>query len=126
MIPGTNLAPKEQIMANQVVHFEIMGKDAPALRDFYQKAFDWKLNPIGGPVDYALVENAGIGGGIGQCPGGIGHVRFYVSVDDIDGALEKVRTLGAQSVEGPWPLPTGGRIASFVDPQGQSIGLVQS
>jgi predicted enzyme related to lactoylglutathione lyase len=112
-------------MANQVVHFEIMGKDAPALRDFYKSAFDWQFQAVGGPVDYQLVSNAGIGGGIGQCPGGQGHVRFYVAVDDIAATLEKVQRLGAKSVEGPWPLPTGGHIASFVDPQGQSIGLVQ-
>lgn len=113
-------------MANQVVHFEIIGKDAPALRDFYQQAFAWKMNAIGGPADYALVENAGIGGGIGSCPQGTdGHVTFYVSVDDIDASLRKVESLGAKKLSGPWPIPTGGKIATFEDPQGQMVGLVQ-
>ncbi len=113
-------------MANQVVHFEIIGKDAPALRDFYQKAFQWQMQAIGGPGDYALVRNAGIGGGIGSCPqGNEGHVTFYVSVDDIDAALRKVESLGATNLNGPWPIPTGGRIATFADPQGQMVGLVQ-
>lgn len=121
-------------MANHVVHFEIIGTNAPALRDFYEQAFEWKLNPVGGPADYALVEGAGIGGGIGSCPedasscpgGGTGHVTFYVSVEDIDAALRKVETLGAKKVAGPWPVPTGGVIAMFEDPQGQLVGLVQS
>jgi predicted enzyme related to lactoylglutathione lyase len=113
-------------MANQVVHFEIMGSDAPALRDFYHKAFDWQLNPIGGPADYALVNGAGIGGGIGSCPDGAkGHVLVYVAVDDINAALGKVESLGAKKVSGPWPIPTGGQIATFEDPQGQLVGLVQ-
>jgi uncharacterized protein len=113
-------------MANHVVHFEIIGRDAPALRDFYHKAFDWQLNAIGGPADYALVQNAGIGGGIGSCPeGSAGHVTFYVSVDDINAALSKVESLGAKKLSGPWPIPTGGQIATFEDPQGQMVGLVQ-
>lgn len=113
-------------MANQVVHFEIIGKDAPSLREFYARAFDWKFNAIGGPADYALVDGAGIGGGIGSCPASEpGHVMFYVSVDDIHAALRKVESLGAKKTRGPWPLPTGGQIASFEDPQGQHIGLVE-
>jgi predicted enzyme related to lactoylglutathione lyase len=112
-------------MANHVVHFEIIGTDASALRDFYQKAFDWQLNPIGGPADYALVANAGIGGGIGSCQGSQGHVTFYVSVDDIKSALNKVESLGAKNLSGPYPIPTGGQIATFEDPQGQMVGLVQ-
>lgn len=103
-----------------------MGKDAPALRDFYEKAFEWKTNAIRGPADYALVENAGIGGGIGSCPeGGPGHVTFYVAVDDINCALRKVESLGAKKLTGPWTIPNGGQIATFEDPQGQMVGLVQ-
>lgn len=113
-------------MANQVVHFEVMGTDAPALCDFYAKAFDWKMRAIGGPADYALVEGAGIGGGIGNCPNGTpGHVTFYVAVDDINAALGKVESLGAKKLSGPWPIPSGGQIATFEDPQGQMVGLVQ-
>ena len=113
-------------MANRIVHFEIIGKDGASLRRFYQEAFGWEYQAVGGPMDYALVRNAGIGGGIGgACEGHSGHVRVYVSVEDINAALQKVRALGATSVEGPYPIPTGGQIAQFVDPQGQSIGLVQ-
>lgn len=113
-------------MTNHVVHFEVMGKDAPALREFYAKAFDWKMSAIGGPADYALVDGAGIGGGIGSCPEGTpGHVTFYVAVDDIQAALGKVQSLGGKKLSGPWPLPNGGQIATFHDPQGQMVGLVQ-
>lgn len=113
-------------MANQVVHFEIIGKDGAALRQFYNQAFGWEYQAVGGPMDYALVQNAGIGGGVGGgCDRTDGHVRVYVSVDDINAALQKVKTLGATSIEGPFPIPTGGQIATFKDPQGQMLGLVQ-
>ena len=113
-------------MANQVVHFEVLGTDGPALREFYKKAFDWQMEPVGGPMDYQTVSNAGIGGGIGQSPEGVsGHVTFYVAVDDINAALLKVEALGAKTVHGPDPIPNGGQIAHFRDPQGQVIGLVQ-
>lgn len=113
-------------MAHQVVHFEIIGKDGAALRQFYKEAFGWEYQAVGGPMDYALVQNAGIGGGIGGgCERTGGHVRVYVSVDDISEALQKVKTLGATSIEGPFPIPTGGQIATFKDPQGQMLGLVQ-
>ena len=52
-------------MANQVVHFEIIGTDGNALREFYKEAFGWEYQAVGGPMDYALVQNAGLGGGIG-------------------------------------------------------------
>lgn len=113
-------------MGNPVVHFQIMGKDAPALRSFYKQAFDWNFEPVGGPADYALVSNAGITGGVGQCPAGDETgVTFFVSVDDIGAALQKVESLGAKTLSGPMPIPGGGQIAQFADPQGQLIGLVQ-
>lgn len=114
-------------MANPVVHFEIIGKDAPSLRDFYRQAFDWNFESVGGPADYALVRNAGIGGGVGQCPQGAeSHVLVYIGVDDIQAALKKIEALGAKTLNGPMPIPGGGQIAQFTDPQGQMIGLVQT
>jgi predicted enzyme related to lactoylglutathione lyase len=114
-------------MAHPVVHFEIIGKDGPALRDFYTQAFDWQMNPIGGPMDYALVQEAGIGGGIGGSPEGneSGHVTFYVQVPDIEAMLKKIERLGGKIVDGPMPLPDGGTIAHFEDTQQHLIGLVQ-
>lgn len=113
-------------MANPVVHFEIVGKDGASLRQFYKEAFGWEYEAVGGPMDYALVQNAGLGGGIGGgCEKSGGHVRVYVAVDDINAAMKKVKDLGATSVEGPYPIPNGGQIAQFVDPQGQAMGLVQ-
>jgi predicted enzyme related to lactoylglutathione lyase len=113
-------------MANHVVHFEILGKDAAGLRAFYKNAFEWDYNPVGGPMDYQLVGNAGIGGGIGGGECAPGHVTFYVSVDDINATLSKIESLGGRKLQGPYPLPSGGQFAHINDPEGHLIGLVQS
>jgi predicted enzyme related to lactoylglutathione lyase len=114
-------------MANHVVHFEIMGKDAENLRSFYKAAFGWDYSAVGGPMDYHVVQNAGIGGGIGggDLDGCAGRVTFYVSVEDIDAALSNIESLGGKKLQGPHPLPNGGQFAHITDPEGHFIGLVQ-
>ena len=49
---------------------------------------------------------------------------FYFQVADLDGALERVRGGGGQVLVGPHPVPTGGRIAIGMDPQGARFALV--
>ena len=46
-------------MAYPVTHFEVIGKDNRKLRDFYSKAFDWKLTDA--PEDYAMVDTGANG-----------------------------------------------------------------
>jgi len=46
-------------MAFPVTHFEVIGKDNRKLRDFYSKAFDWKLTDA--PEDYAMVDTGANG-----------------------------------------------------------------
>ena len=113
-------------MPNPVVHFEIIGKDQQLLESFYKSVFDWQITPA--MEGYSLV-NAGFGIGIG---GGIGggsearqHVTFYVGVEDVAAALALIESKGGQKAFGPHPIPDGGIIAGFTDPEGHLIGLVQ-
>jgi len=118
-------------MANPVVHFEILGKDAERLRNFYRDAFGWKIAPPMVPSDYALVERAdagqagSIGGGIGKAQDDYaGHVTFYIYVDDIEASLATLAKLGGKKLMGPDEVPGGPTIALFADPEGHVIGLV--
>jgi predicted enzyme related to lactoylglutathione lyase len=120
-------------MANPVVHFEIIGKDAPALRTFYKQAFEWRIDPPmsgAGVQDYAMVHpqaNGGIDGGIGGGMEGYeGHVTFYVEVPDVEAALGKIETLGGRRVMGPEDVPGGPTIGLFADPEGHVVGVVQA
>jgi predicted enzyme related to lactoylglutathione lyase len=59
-------------MGHPVVHFEVMGTDAAKLQKYYADLFGWKINVFpGSPVNYGLVEGAGIGViGLFNDPGG--------------------------------------------------------
>src|SRR6267142_6949978 len=100
-------------MANPVVHFEVLGKDAKALQAFYGKAFEWELSPV--MPTYAMVStgvDGGIPGGVGATPdGGAGHVTFYVQVSDLAAALEQIESAGGSTVQPPMDVPDGPRIA---------------
>ena len=117
-------------MGNPVLHFEVMGKDATGLAKFYGEAFGWEtedLNMPGGGYHMARPggEN-GINGGIGGTPdGGAGHVTFYIAVDDLGDALQKVEAGGGSTVQPPMDIPNGPSIALFADPEGHVVGLVK-
>jgi predicted enzyme related to lactoylglutathione lyase len=113
------------------MYFEIVGKDAPAVRSFFSDVFDWKVgDPTDGPglPDYTQIDTgagAGINGGIGSRPEGYdGHVTFYIHVDDVAGTLDSVEKHGGTRMMGPDPIPGGMNIALFRDPAGNTIGLV--
>jgi uncharacterized glyoxalase superfamily protein PhnB len=115
-----------------VMHFEIMGQDAPKLRNFYSNVFGWNVAaPIPEyEIQYSLVDpvpgfQRGIGGGIGKAPDGYdGHVTFYVVVDDIEAAFAKIEEHGGARMMGPDKVPNGPAIGLFRDPEGHTIGLV--
>ena len=124
-------------MGNAVVHFEIIGKDPAALREFYRALFGWEACP-GSPVA-PQVSDAGAYGFIASSatadgftiPGGIGggpsfrpHALFYVGVPDVAAALDKAQSLGGSPVMGPAANPNGKLVVGhFADPEGNLIGV---
>ena len=124
-------------MGQPVVHFEILGKDADKTQSYYSELFGWNVEPLGfeNPTRYGLVqrdgntnsEGIGIGGGIGEAPSGYdGHVTFYVEVDDAEAALSKAERLGGTRTMGPDQVPGGPVIGLFRDPDGNTVGVVES
>lgn len=113
-------------MPNPVVHFEVTGQDAKKLQDFYEKAFEWRMETF--PGDYAMVhtgEDEKIAGGVGKAQFGEGCATFYIAVDDLDATLKKIESLGGRTVTPPVDVPGGPRLAHFADPEGHLIGLVK-
>ena len=48
---------------------------------------------------------------------------YYVSVENVNDAVEKVAELGGQVLNGPMEVPGGDLIAQCVDPQGALFAL---
>jgi len=115
-------------MGKKIVHFEVIGKDAKKLQDFYSKLFDWKVD-ANNPMNYGMVgaDDAGIGGGIATgMDGGAGHLTFYVEVDDLAAALKQAEGMGGKTVMPPTQVPGGPEIAHFSDPEGHLVGLLKA
>ena len=115
-------------MGTKVIHVEVTGKDGPKLQKFYSDIFGWSLdtsNP--GGYGMASAEANGIVTGVGSTQdGGAGHVTFYVSVKDIDKALEKATRLGGKVVMPKMSPGPNATIALVADPEGHVIGLTQA
>ena len=119
-------------MGQPVVHFEVIGKDAEALRRYYSDLFGWEID-ASNPLNYGIVareanaDGVGIGGGIGPAPEGYGgHVTFYVEVLDVEAALAKAEALGGSRMMGPEAVMEGVEIGLFNDPEGRVVGVVSS
>jgi uncharacterized protein len=121
-------------MGQPVLHFEIIGSDGDALRDYYAQLFGWSFDTAN-PMGYGLVDRAanldaggvGIGGGIGAGPAGYaGHVTFYVGVPDVEAALARAVELGGRRIMGPYRVTDDVEIGQIADPEGHLVGLVRS
>jgi predicted enzyme related to lactoylglutathione lyase len=114
-------------MSNPVVHFEVLGKDSEALSRFYGDTFEWQMRSV--MPTYSMVDTGGegeIAGGVGAAPdGAAGHVTFYIQVDDLAAALERIAANGGSTVAPPMDVPGGPSIALFADPEGHVVGLVK-
>ena len=121
-------------MGQPVVHFEVMGKDGPALQSFYTDLFGWKIE-ADNPMNYGVVarednvtpDGTGIAGGVGQAPEGYsGHVTFYIEVPDVEAALAKAESLGGSRMMGPDKVMDTIEIGLFNDPEGHLVGVVKT
>jgi predicted enzyme related to lactoylglutathione lyase len=116
-------------MGAPVAYFEIISADPERLQRFYADLFDWKVDVDPAMAGYGMVDT---GNGDGAVSGGIGPasdddgpgVRVYLRVDDLDAYLAKADKLGGTTIVPPMDLPGGyGRIALFLDPDGNRVGL---
>ena len=118
-------------MGNPVVHFEIAGKNAEPLREFYSSLFDWNSsqNPDGTYGLDPASENKVCGHifpTTDDVPVPSNYVTIYVQVDDLQASLEKAENLGGKTCVPPQVIPGGmGSFAMFLDPSGNCIGLYQ-
>ena len=118
-------------MPNPFVHVELATTNLGKAREFYQNLFDWKLEDM--PMEdgdmYTLVDvgenDYGVGGGMMKAPmpGMPSNWMAYVSVDDLEAATAKAKSLGANVIRDITPVPGMGSFSIISDPTGAILGL---
>jgi uncharacterized protein len=117
-----------------VVHFEIIGSDPAKLRSYYGELFGWEFQigdattqAVSQPGNYGFVDggtnNGGINGGVGGGDGHEARVLFYVSVANVEAALQRAESLGGKRQMGPEGTPGTLVVGQFTDPEGNLIGV---
>ncbi|HXE58827.1 MAG TPA: VOC family protein [Gemmatimonadales bacterium] len=107
--------------------------DAATIRDFYREVVGWATSDVdmGGYLDYCVHPAPGADPVAGIC-----HARgpnaalpaawmIYITVAELDSALERCRTLGGSVVAGPSGGSGQGRLAVIRDPAGAVAALYE-
>jgi len=114
---------------------ELATTDLEAGYEFYNTLFGWtKLTDMDmGPMGtYRIYDEGdrkpmGDGGMMLKAPQmPVACWNFYICVDSIGGAAERVNACGGKVLNGPMPIPGGGWIVHGMDPQGAMFALVSS
>jgi predicted enzyme related to lactoylglutathione lyase len=105
-------------MTSSVVWFELPAADTERARAFYARLFGWNFEQFGGE-DYHMTYEAG--GAVYGAPGEKGLLAYF-GVDDVDGAIARVRELGGEAGE-KQAVPGVGEYAQCSDPEGNRFGL---
>lgn len=115
-------------MGSPIVHFEIIGKDAAQLKEFYTQLFDWKIGDLMPDMgNYGLIDgdSSGLAGGVGQSDDGKPRTSVYAQVPDPQATLDKAVAMGATVVMAPTEILPGTTLAMFADPAGNIFGLTK-
>jgi predicted enzyme related to lactoylglutathione lyase len=125
---------------NPVVHFEMPAEDRKRVADFYTKAFGWQTQFLGPEMgDYVLATTTEPGpDGRPKTPGAINGGFFpksdeqpaqypsvVIAVDDIQEHIKKVNQAGGEVLGDPVEIPGVGRYVSFLDTEGNRVGMLQ-
>lgn len=126
-------------MDHTIVHFEIPADNIETLKAFYEQLFNWKIihSPVEG-MDYWVIQTVTTDDkGMLQKPGVNGGMFpkqpqqkdlkqvNYITVEDLDGYIEKVTKLGGKVLMPKQQVPTVGYISLAIDLEGNPFGLLQ-
>lgn len=114
-------------MGNPVARFEIGCRDKAKIAAFYERVFDWNLQPTATGADIDTKSGSAVPGAVTA----LGHephnyVMIYMQVENADAACDRIRAEGGKIAVGPVDIPGGkGRFGWFKDPEGNMLGVFQ-
>jgi uncharacterized protein len=130
---------------NPVVHFEMPAEDKDRMVDFYAKAFGWEGQKLGPEMgNYVVVtttevdpqtkfpkEPGRINGGFFIRTKDNQYPSVVIGVEDIRAAMKRVEEAGGKILGGshaagePDDIPGVGLYCSFIDSEGNRVGMIQ-
>jgi predicted enzyme related to lactoylglutathione lyase len=114
----------------RVVHFEITADDTARAQKFYE-IFDWEIADAGMlGADYRLAKTGdtpvGIDGAIMPRAYKSQPSIIWISVDNIDEMVEKVKSAGGETAGEKQTVPGIGNTIYIKDTEGNIVGLLQA
>jgi uncharacterized protein len=124
---------------NPVVHFELPAEDRKRMADFYTKVFGWKTEQLGEDMgNYVLATTTDSDEKGPKKPGAINGGFFQktddkpaqypsvvIAVYDIGEHIKTLERAGGKVLGEPVDIPGVGRYVSFLDTEGNRIGMIQ-
>jgi uncharacterized protein len=128
--PEQAMEPHDTSKPGEIGWNELLTSDAPAALAFYGELFGWKkleemdMGPAGKYLIYGQGDKA-YGGMMTKTPDMPMPPAwiYYFNVDDLDAALTRATSKGANKLMGPMDVPGGGRVAQLTDPQSAVFAL---
>lgn len=109
---------------------ELLAVDGASAWDFYADQFGWQkadaidMGPLGAYQTFGA-GGAAFGGMMTKMPEmPVPAWQYYINVEAIDAAIERVKAGGGQVINGPMQVPGGSWIINAIDPQGAMFSLV--
>jgi hypothetical protein len=125
---------------NPVVHFEMPAENRKRMAEFYTKVFGWQTQQLGPDMgEYVLATTAesdetgrpkmggAINGGFYQKTDDpvSNHPSVVIAVDDINDSIQKIKNGGGKVLGEVMPIPGIGSYVSFLDTEGNRVGVLQ-
>ena len=112
------------------VHFEVPADDPERAKEFYERAFGWKIEKWEGPIEYWLImtgeeSEQGIDGGLMKREGPETGIVNTIDVPDLDEYISKVEASGGRIVVPKMAVPSVGWMAYAVDTEGNTFGMME-
>jgi len=110
-----------------ITHIEFSTRNLEETKKFYSSVFEWDINNYP-DMNYASFNaEGGTGGGFNpitdEYPAGT--VMIYINTPNLVETLVKVKAAGGTIILDGYDIPTVGKMATFKDPTGNVISLLQ-
>jgi hypothetical protein len=112
--------------------YELLTHDVETVSRFYTKLFGWKSEPmdVGMPYTVFALGAQQVGGAMSLPEALLAqkvppHWGIYFAVKSCDESVATAKRLGAKVVNGPMDIPSVGRVATLLDPQGATFSVHQ-